>query len=968
MANDNTNGSDQAAAKTPAVKAPMVKRIKIPTVRPGAPAAKPAAQTSAPSQADPAARVEAQHTENKEPDLPPEDKKKVAASAVEAEDIEKLAPPKKIRRGPAVGEKETAPEEKKENIQLTKLKVLLKKMLMNKWCRLGIILSLIAIICAGVYSSLPVIAEKKLPVLFAENGMPFKRFKMKTLTIDSMELTNVSDQTGTLTISSIKFDYSLLSLFLGNSINSMTLSGVTATGEKRNDGISLGVLNNLIYSPINAKKGKELTIRSLKISNGTFVLKNDAPPEQRTNENGEVEEIDNTIYVNFNADGSLGSAGLNMTISTDYTSPNLQLKTQTALNKTTVSSQIKTEITLGEMKKNDEKIGSVTGNMEVTVNNGVLSTGTAVLQLLSSSQKLDLKTEITPKASGFDFTLDLERSFDNPKDAAGKFVGALSMKANDFKVNGTFDQFEIRLPLQVKSPALTNGRTSVQNLEADTDMKISCKKSDCSASLLKPTKLSFSGLKTDFILKQLTFFKPLELSINPDPTDPLVKLENNILSFTLPVGAFSTQLFATDQVTNAQMSIAMNGLKSRIKYNPFSGAFTGDAVFQQSGYADKDIQMTGVQGIVVFRNNALPEARLRVAKAVLTKPDILPELSGDVRFRPTGSELGMESVIQIQNGLVSVNLSGSYSPVTHEWNLSLLVPKTLLSETGVKLSTVMPFMAKYLPDTTSGAFAVKGRVLVKDNTVVGPLDIVLENIHTSWKDIDLESVNGVLRLTSLSPLGTPENQQLFIGILNSGIPFQNVLTSFQIQPKKGLDVTNVRFTYADAQFKTLKSFNIPYEGQPSQILLEGSGLNLSMLEKNLKSPALRMDGIMNSEWRISLTDDMTLKIDQAVFQTKIPGTLHYTAPESLRAKMNPQMLEYMKDVIVKKMKITAKGMMNGQISFDVFINGHSPLETEQDNQDVSFDFKSTFKSLLKQEGQPVEIPTEVMMSLQNFSK
>jgi hypothetical protein len=84
--------------------------------------------------------------------------------------------------------------------------------------------------------------------------------------------------------------------------------------------------------------------------------------------------------------------------------------------------------------------------------------------------------------------------------------------------------------------------------------------------------------------------------------------------------------------------------------------------------------------------------------------------------------------------------------------------------------------------------------------------------------------------------------------------------------------------------------------------------------------------------------------------------------------MNPKMAAYLKDVIVKNMKVTAKGQMDGLLSFDVSIKGHSPLETAENDQDVSFDFKSSFKNLLKQKGKPFEIPSDVLLALQNYSK
>ena len=65
MENDNTQGTSSAK------KAPLVKRIKVPTVRKEAPSAQPAQQRPAPAAATDPAPEETGHLSAKEPALPP---------------------------------------------------------------------------------------------------------------------------------------------------------------------------------------------------------------------------------------------------------------------------------------------------------------------------------------------------------------------------------------------------------------------------------------------------------------------------------------------------------------------------------------------------------------------------------------------------------------------------------------------------------------------------------------------------------------------------------------------------------------------------------------------------------------------------------------------------------------------------------------------------------------------------------
>lgn len=183
--NNNTNDPKTIPAQNPAgVKTPLVKRVKIPTVRPGTPPQPAAAPAQNPAvETDPAARVEAGHTETKEPDLPPENKKEVVPQAIEADEIEK-APVRKKRRGVSSGGAIPSLDDatkKKAEEQLHKAKAKAKSLLSNKWNRLGLLVVLLVIICFGVYSSLPIIAEKNCLKFSRQTACRLKRLKSNRL-------------------------------------------------------------------------------------------------------------------------------------------------------------------------------------------------------------------------------------------------------------------------------------------------------------------------------------------------------------------------------------------------------------------------------------------------------------------------------------------------------------------------------------------------------------------------------------------------------------------------------------------------------------------------------------------------------------------------------------------------------------------------------------------------------------------
>ena len=976
---NNTTPTNSTPAPHPAkAKTPLVKRIKIPTVRPGeaAPAQQPApennqvknnTQESTEKQETqtttemPVQNIQETPHEQEaphEPDLPPEDE----PTPLKTPATPTVTGKKSLRKKRHSTNNAQSDEQKTDQEKTLKNKI--KLFFSKKWNRRLFFITLIFLIGYGSYLALPIIARKKLPEIFAENGISFKTFKVKQITFTTIELTHLSDKTGSMNISSIKFKYSLFGLLYRRTLKSIELTGVTIKGYRRNDGISLGVLNNLIYSPIEFKQDKVFTVKSLDIKNGNFILRNDMPVNANQSEN----ENDGTIVVSFSSKGSFEEKELNMTVFTDYNSSKASFKTKSALKKTASSSEITTEITDGKLLKDEKETGAITGNMAVSVNNGVLSKGEADLLLSSSDQKLNLKAAVIPKEKSFDITVDLNRSFENSQEAKGKFGGDLSIKADNTVISGTFEKFEGTLPLILSANTLTNGKIAIQDMKTKMDLKFACNKGVCNTTLQNPMTLSFSGLQYLGNFRQIRTLAPLELTVNPNPDIPFMKSEKGNVTFHLPVTPLSTQIFIADTISNSQASLALNELTANLTYNVFSGKHHAEATFNQSSFANNNINLTGIQGFSSFNSGSLPDVRLRIQNASLAQANVLADFSADLRFRPmSASEFGVDASIALKNGLVTANANGSYTLPTHEWNMYLVVPKFILSDSGVNFETVAPFMLNYLPNTTTGGIAAKGRLNVKNGQVTGPMNVLLENVSTTWKGIGVNSLNGVVTLSSVLPLGTPENQQLFIGNFNIGVPMQNALFNFQIFPNKGVEIANARMKYANGQFKTIKSFYVPYEGEASQILFEGSGIDLAVVTNNLTSSALQVDGIMNSEWRLSLDDDKLL-VEDVLFTSKLPGTLHYYPPKAIKEKMDPEMATFLKDVIVKNMEIRASGELNGLMAFTVSITGHSPLDEEQNDQELSFDFQGSLRSFLKQKNHPIEIPSDILLAIQEYTK
>lgn len=916
---------------------------------------------------------EGDKTAAEEPVLPPEDKSSVVASPVEAEEIEKDPPRKRRRRA---YQAPTEPDPRAEKIR--EIKERANDIVRMRSFRIGVAVFIGLILLYCFYLWLPSLAKSKIPELFKDNGVPMASFRVKSVTTENMEMTGVRDASGTVSIANIKASYSLFDLLMSKRIKSLTVSGMTVSGEKTSEGISLGALSNAVTSTMRKSKDNAVTIDKLSLS-GNFILHEEepaalpqpvAPPAKgkKGEEPPPEEEPEDPFTVRFSANGSWKPAGLNLNVTTNVENKQLVLSARSSFFKSPASTEIKAEVTEGNVLENEQTVGSVTGTFEVAVQNGSLQKGGADMVVETPDQNIQLKAAINPgEKEGFDLDARLTRSFKKPQNAFGKFTGDLTVSADSLTMAGNLQKFEGTLPLTLESASLSNGKIALTDMKTTADVNVSCNTDVCSYSLTKPLKADIGSFAYRGQFMQLKTYEPLALGLNP-AKEPFLTSKKGMLSFRMPLVGFAAKTLISDKSGSLQTVAAVNGARAVVNFNPFAGTYAGRMVFAQSGYADRNIKLTNLQGDVSFDNKSLPALNLRAGSVVLVKQGILPPMSADLKLKPMrGVEYGVDLSVKTQNGLVSATAQGSYSLPSKEWILLVDVPEQKFSDGGLKLSEILPSVAAKFTREPTGGLALKGRLNIRDGKVGGPLNLLIRDVSAQWGDIEIANANGVLGLNSLKPFETATNQQLFIGTLNAGLPFKNAMFNFSVTPMTGVKVDSLKMSYADGQFQNLKAFTVPYNGAPSAIYLEGKGINLDVLSRNLKDSYLKTEGIIDSDWKLSLKGGSVI-VDNARFQSKIPGLLEFDAPDSVKQKMNKEMQAFLRNVIVKDLLLSAKGPMNALMDFKLGIQGYSPLDTTQTNKEMSLNFSGALKELFKQDVSDFEVPSDIRLSLENFYK
>lgn len=875
----------------------------------------------------------------------------------EKKPVQPYVAPKEINLLDQLSKAKKTPEEiRKEKIEALKNKW--DNIKSKWWFKLLIMIIVGVLILYAIWCKLPMLTEKKLPDVMENNGFAMERFQVVESEMDHILVKSVSMKQGQIQIKSILLNFSFLDLLRNSTIKKITIDGLTLSGKITDDDVDLGVFSDVL-STKGTSGDLAIVINNLDVRNGKYLIRRERK-EPLLDENDEP--IDETKTINFSASGKVSKKGISLIINTNYDTPEARVQTKTVLNKTSDSSEIKTEVTEGVLLEGEKTVGSVEGNVEVSVQGGALSKGVTDLILKSEAQKLVVKSEVTPHDGKYDLNADFERSFETTTDAAGKFVGSAKISAKDIEFKGKFNKFSGTLPLKIYSDSLTNGSMAVQQLSVNPEMHVECEHGACSFLLLKPMDLWFNSAVYQTRFRRFTFPQPVQIKVNPDEAEKNIKYAKGDISLSMPMLGFTTSLYVGDSLGNKPVSLAINGSKLHLKSNIFTGGLQGDFAFTQSAFADSDVTVQGMQGKFVF-SGGLPAGRLIASNVALKQENVLAPFGFDAIIKPTKmNEFSIQSEVKLLNGVISSTVGGTYDIYSHKWNLYINVPEIAINE-DLTLTQVYPLLTKVLSPDTKGIFAAKGRIVIGNDKIEGPLEVMIKNASTQISKVNITGINGVLTLTSLSPFGTADNQLLYADVFDIGLPLNGFLANFKVVPNQGLQILSASAKYADGQFKTIKSSTVPFDGNTATIVVEGNGINMSKLSKAMTTNNVEADGILNSTWNFKASMN-SLFLEGGIFKSD-KGMLKFASTPEIKNLIGVDTAKFLREVMYKKLEIRAAGDMHGPIQFKAKIPGKSPLG-EQDTS-VSVGFTKPLSSILKKSNEVVDVPTDIRLKLQNFA-
>ena len=695
------------------------------------------------------------------------------------------------------------------------------------WCvfisliYIGGIISLVILVY--VYANYP----RYIRNYFQENNIDLASWDIDSYTLSRIELSNLKSKDGSYTIRHviIRSDFSD---FLRGRIKTVSLEGTTFKIRERGDKLEIGKLTELLMK-LNQSATTGHRIGSISVPNAVLNIEGEKfklPVQLSINgvyEKSPSVSIPLSIkqsYMNISALLSMSGSGKDLEWTLDIMSGNLSFPNRQPEN---ISGKFK-------IKTNGLTVASINGNLDMVYGkntkkikvdlkqNKKLYRGTIGLSLINQEvrdKSEETKTEIQMVFDGLDIK-NLSR--------------ITSKEVIRFNVQSFYTQ-----------------DFSVSNASGSFRGNLDCMNFICSYEITSNVNVGIQSSRVNYYGNTYTSTEKSSLILKPNKRKNIV-WDGNELKFDLSIANASY-----GGIKNSKN----NEIKSTAKSMDIVGIFSDKnqqsnmrVVAQNVDYSSNDTQIS--KATIAIDNVWAADTGIQFkSSSVFLKNNQLIKMPFAIDMRRENGSVG--AALSLLNNKVQIRYIGvaNFLSGVFEGNIAVLpfdlsgFPEGLQS-----VSDVFPSFA----EEARGKLALYGRISWKnEKQVSGPFYLMAENVGFKAGNIQVKDLNSVLVVQSLVPFVTAGGQEVFIGGIDSVLPFRNVNTVLKF------DSQMMRIAKMDTELNGLKlgvdNLIIPYRANSTTVYLKNADVDFESLNNYWKIKGLSMVGRGSASLPIEIKDN-----------------------------------------------------------------------------------------------------------------
>lgn len=273
----------------------------------------------------------------------------------------------------------------------------------------------------------------------------------------------------------------------------------------------------------------------------------------------------------------------------------------------------------------------------------------------------------------------------------------------------------------------------------------------------------------------------------------------------------------------------------------------------------------------------------------------------------------MGAVVGLLDNKIKAQYVGTANLLSGSFQGSVVVVPFELSNVKENLKSISDVFPGFAT-SPKGRLAVYGKINWKsEKQVGGPFYLMMENVGFKAGNIQVNNLNTVLAVQSLVPFVTAGSQEIYIGEINSSLPFRDTLVTLK------LDNQMMRIARLSTELNGVSlgvdNLMIPYRSNGTLVYLKNTDVDVSMLDKQWQIDGLTAEGRINVSLPIEVKDNTLSVVNGEIRASNV--LLKYTGNNpQIRSALFRKSDEYVLRTGNILLTQEGSGLLNAYLNFE----------------------------------------------------
>ncbi len=288
----------------------------------------------------------------------------------------------------------------------------------------------------------------------------------------------------------------------------------------------------------------------------------------------------------------------------------------------------------------------------------------------------------------------------------------------------------------------------------------------------------------------------------------------------------------------------------------------------------------------------------------------------------------------------------------------------------------LPVLADWLGAGTvtesAGNLTAKIRIRLGDDGVKAQGDVMLANLGGRFGPVAVSGVNGVVKLSSLSPPVIPAGQTLAVKLLDVGLPLTDGTVRFGYGRNGRLAVDQAEWHWAGGLLRA-EPFEFAPAAPKGTVTLRAERVPLGSLLALAAVEGLEATGTVSGQLPVRLAKN-SVHLDNGVLEADAPGTLRYDPkhpPSFLQGEEGSPtalLMGALTDFRYETLRATVDGEAGGELGVGIAIRGANPAFYDGYPVALNLKVSGALDRILRQSLDTYRIPDAVRDRMTEFER